>query len=223
MMTSNHILSGGNMTIKPFDVAVAALAGASYYCGWGSGGKISENLFRGVQCFALSNGVDRLAQLIFPTTEKPAEAPLIGGMVHAVVEEIGYAGLLQTENYLWMFPRFAFSLITGMTAVKGVVEIPKDAPAPTLDLKIGFLWAVVREVLLQTLPKPYSTPLLIAVDSSVFALSEIVPLKSASLQARRYKVLSAFYFRAIANVAAQKTGLGASLTQHILFNISRAL
>jgi membrane protease YdiL (CAAX protease family) len=223
MTTSNHILSGGNMTIKPFEVAATALAGASYYCNWGSGGKISENLFRGVQCFAISNGVDRLAQLIFPTNAKPAEAPFIGGMLHAVVEEIIYAGILQTENYLWMFPRFAFSLITGMRAVKGVVEIPQDAPAPAIDLKIGFLWAIVREVLLQSLPKSYSTPLLIAADSSVFALIEIVPLKSAPLEARRYKALSAFFFRALANIAAQKTGLEASLTQHILFNISRSL
>jgi hypothetical protein len=204
-----------------FDIAASTLAGTSYLCGWGTSGEITENLVQGLQFFAVATCVNRIAQLALQSPVQVQPAPFIGVIANTIFTEVCYAGILPTQGIVWMIPRFAVSLITGMSATKAVVEIPKDAPAPTLDLKMGFLWGVARETLLQALPKSFSTPLLIITDSGVYALIEMAPLKALPIEARLYTGISSLFFRIIGNVAALKTGIGASFTQHLLFNVSR--
>jgi hypothetical protein len=117
--------------------------------------------------------------------------------------------------------RLLGALILGMTATKALIAIPKEAKPPTLDLRIGVVWALTREVLLQTLPAHYSRSILLATDGCLFAFCELkfeYPTK-----AKVCKFISACCFRLVANQAALNRGFAAALSQHVLFNISRSV
>lgn len=188
------------------EIGSTVFAGASYCLDWGTGNRVTKNMVRGVQAFSVVNAVDRLARLSFPGNDGVAPGRLIHGLISVVLEEIAYAGILTSQSLYWLPLRIGTSFVLGMTA--------------TQDIKIGLLFAVSRESIVRFLPTKFSKPLLVTADSIVFALIEPKPEHP---EARTYKAISSFFFRMIANTAAYETGIGASLTQHALFNLSRSI
>lgn len=187
------------------EMGSTVFAGVSLYYDFGTSNPITKNVVRGVQAFSVVSAVDRLAKLSLPPNVKAAPAPIIGGLISAVLEEIAYAGILTSQRITLLPLRMGISLAVGMTA--------------TRDVKIGIIYSVVRESLVRLAPEKVAKPLLVTADSFFFTLIEIKPLDPA---ARPYKAISSFFFRVIANTAAYETGLGASLLQHTLFNLSRS-
>ncbi|MBP7075160.1 MAG: hypothetical protein KBA81_07245 [Rhabdochlamydiaceae bacterium] len=203
-----------------FDAIAGAISGISYYRRWDIGITIASQLLSGVECFSVVSLVDRCMKRCL-SEHKAAPAPLLMGLFSAITEEAVYAKILQTEERKWMPFRLLGVLILGMTAAKALIQIPKEAKPPTLDLQIGVVWALTREVLLQTLPSHYSRSILLATDGCLFAFCELkfdYPTK-----AKVCKFISACCFRVMANQAALNRGFVAALTQHVLFNISRSL
>ncbi len=188
------------------EVSSTIFAGASYCLDWGTGNRVTRNIVRGVQAFSVVNAVDRLARLSLPSNAKAAPSPVIGGLISAVLEEIAYAGVLTSQSFGWLPLRLGLSFAIGMTASQ--------------DVKVGLLFAATRESIVRFLPNIFSKRLLVTADSVLFTLIE---LKSLPHEARTYKAISSFFFRIIANTAAYETGIGASLTQHALFNLSRSI
>ncbi len=203
-----------------FDAIAGAISGISYYRRWDSGQALVSQLLSGVECFSVVSLVDRCV-MRYLSENKGAPAPLLNGLFSAVVEEALYAKILQTEERKWMPFRLLGVLILGMTATKALIQIPKEAQPPNADLKIGIVWALTREVLLQTLPAHYARSVVLATDGCLFALCELefeYPTK-----AKICKFISAGCFRMVANHAALNRGFVAALTQHVLFNVSRSL
>ena len=98
----------------------------------------------------------------------------------------------------------------------------------SIDHKIGFIWAIHREIIVSWCPSSYAIPALTLADSAVFALSEVAPAKNLPhnmifvpfSSPWNGKVLSSFFFRALANTFTLNKGFGVSLIGHVLFNIS---
>ena len=187
------------------EVGSTVFAGTSFYYDWGTKFRVTKHIVRGMQCFSLANAVDRLARLKLPENVQAAPAPLVMGLISAVLEELAYAGILTSQNLSMIPLRMGISVAIGMTA--------------TQDIKIGLIYGIARELIVRFNPEKLSKPLLVTADSCFFTLIEIKPLDP---KLRPYKAISSFFFRVIANTAAYETGLGASLTQHALFNISRS-
>lgn len=187
------------------EMGSTVFAGASYCLDWGTSNRITKNMVRGVQAFSVVNLIDRLARLSLPSNATAAPAPVIGGLISAVLEEIAYAGILTSQKITLLPLRMGISLAVGMTA--------------TRDVKIGIIYSVVRESIVQLTPEKFSMPLLVTADSFLFTLIEV---KSLPPEALTYKTISSFFFRIIANTVSYETGIGASLIQHALFNLSRS-
>lgn len=218
-----------SITSKQFDVAISCVSVVSYFGGFGSSGTLSKSIWRGLQSFSVVSYVDLLARMVLAKNVEKKELSLSKGAMNAVAEEGVYSGILLTSNYAWIIPRFGAAVATGITAARTLVgKIEKESAGLTLDSKIGLAWAAAREFLLLSFPEHYAMPLLIAADSIVFGLAEVCPSKENPGPPKfsriwSYKVLSATFFRAVANVVALETGLVSSIAQHVLFNFSRTL
>lgn len=214
---------------KIFNGASYAAAGLSFCHSWktGSAGPFS----RGVQAFALVSIFDKAMRALFTNKARQQKTSFTETIAAPFIEEAAYSGVLLTQSKIWMIPRWAVALFTGMTAARsltGRVTPQKDQQNFTLDAKIGFLWAIAREFLLWTLPASPALIVLTTLDSCVFALAEVCPKEDSRelppfSGAWSYKVLTAAFFRFTANTAAKTQGIAAPLLQHLLWNISRAL
>lgn len=212
---------------KFFDRLAYVIAGASYLHSTGAG--FLGSSFRGIQGFAISSIFDKTARFFLAANTQKEPSSIHTTLFHPIIEEAIYSGVLLTQSKAWMIPRFAAALFTGMTAARaltGWVSPERNKQGLTPDTKIGFLWAISRELLLLSFPQS-SIPLLF-LDSSVFALAEVCPTKEQPAlpkfsSAWSYKVLSSAFFRLTANTVAKTHGIVASIAQHLLFNISRNL
>ena len=86
---------------------------------------------------------------------------------------------------------------------------------------------MVRELTLLVVPSPVSSVILICADSGVFALSEVCSKQGSPDLPKftapwNYKVISSAFFRFAADTIAKTHGVAASITQHLLFNVSNA-
>jgi len=211
---------------KLFRLAAYSVAGASAIYEW-SYGAPTNSVLRGVQYFALTSVFDQAARYLLARNAKPQSNHICTVVFAPLIEECMYSGVLLTESASWLIPRWAAAFFTGVTAARaltGRVTPEQNKQGFTPDTKIGFLWSISREVLLQTLPAGWSFGTLLLADSCVFALAEVCPsAKTAELPKFQkewtYKVLSAAFFRLAANTVAKTHGIAASITQHWLFNI----
>ncbi len=216
---------------KTFCLSTYAIAGISYFYNKGSVETgLSGSFVRGIQSFAIVSIFDKAIRYLFSRNVeniKKEEVSVQQMFLSPFIEEGIYSGILLTQRKVWMIPRLVASLITGMTAARSLIGRVEQKPNQgfTPDTKIGFLWALSRELFLFALPTPINFPLLIFADSCVFSLAEVCPKKNHAGLIKfsaiwYYKVLSSAFFRANANIAAQTHGMIAPLVQHMLFNIS---
>ncbi len=212
-------------TSERFDLAITALAAASFWLPHAGAGTL---LVQGLRSFACVNLADRVFQRIFLEVREKKGGPLLQGSIHALIEQGIYAGILQTTSPIWALPRFAVSLILGATAVRSL-----DPSSIALafgisrDNRWGFVWAIFREIASFFAPVKYSVPLLLAADSLISGFCEVCPLKGklSLIQYETewiYKVFSRTVFQGIANLLAIRMGFVSSLVQHLLFNFSRS-
>ncbi len=213
---------------KNFDFSAYVAAAASAYWGGTTGTCLIDSFLRGTQSFAIVSVFDKaLRSLLVRNTEAQAIS-VKQTLVNPFVEEALYSGVLLTQSRMWIIPRFAASLITGMTAARsltGRVTPEQNSQGLTPDTKIGFLWAISRELLLFSVASPTLSAVLIAADSCIFALAEVCPKQGEPDLPKfsspwSYKVISSAFFRFTANRVAQTHGMVASIAQHLLFNIS---
>jgi hypothetical protein len=217
---------------KIFHLSAYSVAAAASFYDWSSGEtSVSSSLVRGAQLFAIASVFDRAVKYVLARHAKPENITPTTTLFAPFAEECMYSGVLLTQSIAWMIPRLAVAFFTGITAARsltGRVTAEQNKQGFTPDTKIGFLWALSRELLLWTLPSPLLPSALIAADSCVFALAEVCP-KTGHPEVPKfsrewsYKVLSSAFFRATANVAALTHGMVASIGEHLLFNISHAL
>lgn len=216
-----------NIASLSFDLATATTAGVLHLAGYNSNKGVVGAISQGLKYFSIASVIDRLAGAIFLENAKAQELSFTDGIKSALKEEVLYSGILQTESKLLLIPRLATSLILGMTATRGITAHAETEKIGT-DTKIGLIWTVSRELLLQYLPLTYATYTLTLADSVVFALSEVCPKQSSDKNLKQYssawfyKLLSSFGFRITANIASQ-SGISAALIQHIVFNTSQTL
>lgn len=211
-----------SMNSKLFDFSAYSVAAASYFLAPSTANFVNSSLC-GVQAFALSSIFDRAVRRAFVQNANGQQPSARMTLLDPLIEEAMYSGILLTQTNAWIVPRFFAALCTGTTAARALTS-EQNKQGITLDTKIGFIWAVSRELLLTTVPEP-SIPL-IALDSCVFALAEVCPKGqhpglSKFGRGWSYKVISSAFFRATANTVASSHGISASITQHLLFNISR--
>lgn len=217
-----------SVNANKFDCAALALSGLSLMGEYVSGGG-NSSFIRGVQFYTIATCIDRLSLYLFAPEAFNSNPRLINGVISAFTEEFLYSGILLSTSTFGMIPRLAAALFTGMTAARtlyGRAEInPKNGF--TIDTKIGFAWALAREAIIWSFHESYALPFLILTDSAVFALAELSPSSNNNVPVKYTspwvgKCISAYFFRMTANYAALRAGLGASLTQHLLFNLSRS-
>ncbi len=213
---------------KLFRFAAYSVAGVSAVYEWTYGAP-TNSVLRGIQYFALTSIFDQATRYFLARNAKPQSNHICTVVFAPVIEEFAYSGILLTESSSWMIPRWAAAFFTGVTAARaltGRVTPEQNKQGFTRDTKIGFLWAISREILLLTLPAKLSFGTLLLADSCVFALAEVCPsTKTEELPPREwtYKVISAAFFRLAANSVAKTHGIAASLTQHWLFNMHEAI
>lgn len=215
-------------SLKILSFAAYALAGASYFYGWSSDkNNYLSNAMMGVQSFAIASIFDRVLKACLAKNRSAENTSLKTTFGDPLIEEIMYSGILLTQSNLWMIPRFLTATCTGAAAARaltGRVTDEQNKQGLSLDTKIGFCWAIAREMLVQALP---TSPLpLVVLDSCVFGLAEVCPKKEGPELPKfnaqwSYKLWSGAFFRGIANTVALSDGIIASITQHFLFNCSR--
>ena len=210
-----------------FDLSAYAIAGASYYL-VPSGVNFVSSCFCGVQAFAISSVFDKAVRAVLVKNGQGEDYSARTMLFDPFIEEGIYSGVLLTQSNAWMIPRLLAALFTGTTAARaltGQATPEQNKKWLTLDMKIGFLWAISRELILLTIPQS-SIPLIL-LDSCVFALAEVCPKNEHPGLPKfgpewSYKVVSSAFFRVTANTVATMHGISASITQHLLFNISQA-
>ncbi len=211
------------ITSRSVDAVLTAIAAGSFFLPASYAGNF---LIQGTRAFALVNLADRALRNILLRKFETVKEPFFKGARDALIEEGLYSGILSTRSAGWAIPRFAVSLIAGATAARSQIE-EIEAPHFTLDNRVGFLWAVFRELSLWCLPARISIPFLIAEDSAIYGLGAVCPTKNSALAVSSpvwmYKNLSARIFRVVAALITLHAGCGAAAVQHLLFNFSRSL
>lgn len=207
--------------VTGFNSLAYSIAAASLYRGSGN------SFIRGVQVFSIASIFDRAMRSLFlPENSSQKPCSLSMALTHPIVEESIYSGILSTQNRYFSIFRFGTALLTGMTAARalaGPVTEEDNKQGLTLDTKIGFVWAIVRETMTCALPSESFLFLNLA-DSFVFALSEVCPKKGeAGLDVSAhwfYKVVFSAVFRFVHNEAARTNGIFTAMVSHLLFNFS---
>lgn len=211
-----------------FDWSIYLVVGTSFY--WNRGNMtLLDSSVHGLQAFAVSSIFDKIARSSLANNIQEAPNSIHATLLSPIIEEAVYSGILLTQSNAYLIPRFASALATGMTAARaltGPVTPKQNKQGFTIDTKIGFLWAISRELLLQLFP--HSAIPLTLLDSSVFALAEVSPPNNQPGLPKfstpwLYKVLSSAFFRLTANTVATTHGIVASIIQHSLFNMSQTL
>lgn len=217
-----------------FDLSLLTLSGC-YYLSDPEESFIDAPL-QGASVFSIVSIFDRIIKESFFKKVQPKEIPqeqrFSAVLTDPVLEELVYSGIFLTQSKYWTPLRFAFALVTGMTAARTFIKKdPKKGNKEfTLDTKIGCIWAFCREAIVLSTPNSF-LPLNL-LDSCVFSLAELCPTKKELKenpnlpnfdQGSYHKMISSFFFRLSANAVARTHGLAASITQHVLFNFSRSL
>lgn len=214
-----------------FDVSAYVVAATWTYCRGSSGISFIDGSFRGTQSFAIVSLFDKAIRFLLARNVKAESTSVADTLLSPLIEEALYSGVLLTQSKMWMIPRLVASLATGMTAARaltGRVTSEQYKQGFTLDTKIGFLWAVSRELLLHSVSSPILSTILTVADSCVFALSEVSPKKGRAdlpqfTSRWCYKLISSVFFRFAAYDVAKTHGIVAPIVQHLLFNASVAL
>ncbi|MCI0382365.1 MAG: hypothetical protein L0207_04875 [Chlamydiae bacterium] len=214
-----------------FDIGVSTFSAISYVKKLPVTPGHDAGFFVGMQLFSIATCFDGALQFLLIKEIKEevtkADHSFINGITSAILEEATYSGILLTRSKTAMIFRFAAVLSIAMPAAGTLVGRAATTSHLTLDTKLAFVWAIVRELLLQTLPESYSARLFIFTDSLVCGLADVSPSPSAIVIPKFsnlwwYKFISAMFFRIIANKGALRAGIAAPITQHLFFNISRS-
>lgn len=150
-------------------------------------------------------------------------------LIVPLVKEVLYTHQLASEAPGWMrVTRMGAAVITGALASLGYMGGKLRDKSRRQKEKIAIvalLWAISRELLLHFLPARVHPWLILRIaDSFVFALHEMsgseIPRFS---KIWCYKIVASLYFRSANNYIAQEFGFKTALSQHYLYNFSRAL
>ena len=183
-------------------------------------------LFQGFGGYALTTGVDRIARFFFLSgSERAVPNTLAQLLFSAVAEECLYSIILPSSTLYALPLRLIFSFSVCSSATRSLVGKPTtNDQGLTTDTKVGLVWAIMHELILQTTPPEISTPILTLAYISIFALSEVAPANQGPAPpgiltpAWNYKVISACFFRATASYLRTYSPF-APFVQHAFFNL----
>ena len=108
-----------SVSSKVFDLSAYVVVAASTYWSFSNGTRLIDGFFRGVQSFAIVSIFDKALRCLLARNVK-AEVPSVKTILSPFIEETIWSGVLLTQSKIWMIPRFAASLITGMTAARSL-------------------------------------------------------------------------------------------------------
>lgn len=198
-----------------------------------------SNVLGGIESLVLAKAIDYTLRYLFSINVPKAPVTYWDVVSSPLIEEFwsvlvfgSERGIDTVERKFYTMSRLVIGLLVGSTATRafvGEITPEQNKQGIQIDTKMGFLWTVSRELFLYAIPSSKASRLALDIaDSCIFAFAEIAVKNGESELPRfdgpwKYKVISAFSFRLIANWTAQKHGIGASLVQHYLYNISCAL
>lgn len=221
-----------NLSSRSFDFGVLGITCLSELTNIIPAQGFGRSILQGLKYGSLAMVVDRVMRALIAENVNKVEGSLEERVVSPLVEEGLYSGILATQSLAWSIPRFFAASLTSMTAARALMQEENSSQVIksklTLDTKIGFVFAAVREVMLLTMTPAYSIPISVAADSIVFGLSEVCSSKKVKAPEKwsrnwSYKLLTSIFFRLTANTASQREGLLAATVQHLVFNFSRTL